>query len=99
MRSALTIAALCLALAAPAVAQTPTGTRLTLTNASTAPTRPVIVDGASWRCEGAACTAVGGANQPAPRACRRVVARLGAVSEFIWRGTALTTEQIAACNA
>ena len=26
------------------------------------------------------CTASGGANQPAPRACRRVVARFGAVS-------------------
>jgi membrane protein implicated in regulation of membrane protease activity len=99
MRSVLSIAALCLALAAPAVAQTPTGTRLTLTDAANAPTRPVIVDGASWRCEGATCTASGGANQPAPRACRRVVARLGAVSEFTWRGTALTAEQLAACNA
>jgi hypothetical protein len=99
MRSVLSIVALCLALAAPVAAQAPSGTRLVLANATAAPARPVIIDGASWRCEGATCTASGGANQPAPRACRRVAARLGAVSEFTWRGTALTAEQIAACNA
>jgi hypothetical protein len=99
MRSILALTALCLALAAPAVAQTPGGTRLVLADATSAPGRPVIVDGASWRCEGTACTASGGANQPATRACRRVVARLGTVTEFTWRGTALSAEQIAACNA
>jgi len=99
MRSILTLTALCLALAAPAVAQAPSSTRLVLADAASAPSRPVIVDGASWRCEGATCTASGGANQPASRACRRVAARLGAVTEFTWRGTALSTEQIAACNA
>lgn len=99
MRSVLSLAVLCLALAAPAAAQAPAGTRLVLADAATAPTRPTIVDGANWRCEGTTCTASGGANQPAPRACRRVVARLGAVTEFTWRGTALTPEQLAACNA
>lgn len=99
MRSAFTLAALCLAIAAPAIAQTPNGTRLVLANGTNAPTGVTIIDGASWRCEGSTCTATGGANQPATRACRRVVARLGAVTEFSWRGTALTAEQIAACNA
>jgi hypothetical protein len=99
MRSVLSLAALCLALAAPAVAQAPNGTRLVLADVANAPARPVIIDGANWRCEGATCTASGGNNQPAPRACRRVVARLGAVTEFTWRGTALTAEQVAACNA
>jgi hypothetical protein len=99
MRSVLSIAAICVALAAPVAAQAPTGTRLVLADAATAPTRPTIVDGASWRCEGTTCTASGGANQPAPRACRRVVARLGAVTQFTWRGTPLTAEQLAACNA
>ncbi len=99
MRSVLSIVALCLALAAPVAAEAPSGARLVLANATSAPTRPVIIDGASWRCEGATRTASGGTNQPAPRACRRVAARLGSVSEFTWRGTALTAEQIAACNA
>ncbi|WP_431307593.1 CC_3452 family protein, partial [Brevundimonas denitrificans] len=52
-----------------------------------------------WRCDGATCTASGGANQPATRACRRVVARFGAVSSFSYKGVALSAEQIAACNA
>ncbi len=99
MRSLLSIAVLCLALATPAAAQDLAGTHLVLADAATAPTRPTIVDGANWRCDGSTCTASGGANQPAARACRRVVARLGAVTQFTWRGTALTAEQLAACNA
>ncbi|TPW01894.1 MAG: hypothetical protein FD125_2338, partial [bacterium] len=63
------------------------------------PATATIIDGASWRCEGATCTASGGANQPATRACRRVVARFGAVSSFSYKGVALSAEQIAACNA
>ncbi|MGW8175767.1 MAG: CC_3452 family protein [Stenotrophomonas sp.] len=46
----------------------------------------VIVDGAAWRCEGATCTASGGANQPATRACRRVVAKLGPVTGLLLQG-------------
>jgi hypothetical protein len=87
-----------LALAAPAVAQTPANS-LTLVDASAAPAGRVIVDGAGWTCEGATCTSTGGTNQPAARACKRVVARLGAVSAFTWKGQALSAEQIAACNA
>ncbi|WP_309629274.1 CC_3452 family protein [Brevundimonas sp.] len=103
MRAVLPLLALCAAFAAaPAVAQAPSAgaaTRLVLVDASRAPTRATIIDGASWRCEGQTCTASGGANQPAPRACRRVAARLGQVTEFSWRGTALTAEQLAVCNA
>ena len=98
---ALLIAATLLA-AAPAFAQTsnPTAaTRAVLADAARAPTGRIIVDGASWNCAGATCTASGGANQPATRACRRVVARFGAVSSFSYKGVALTAEQIAACNA
>ena len=85
--------------AVPAVAQTPAAS-LTLVDAATAPARPVIIDGARWSCEGAACTASGaGAEQPATRACRRVVQRLGAVSAFTYKGVALTDAQIVACNA
>jgi len=89
------------ALAAPAVAQAPAvaATRAVLVDAATAPSGRAIIDGASWTCTGSTCVASGGASQPAPRACRRVVARLGAVSEFSWKGAALTAEQVAACNA
>lgn len=85
--------------AAPAVAQTPAVTSLTLADAAKVPSRPLIIDGARWSCEGAACTASGGSEQPATRACRRVVQRMGPVTAFSWKGEALTDEQIAACNA
>jgi hypothetical protein len=81
--------------AAPAAA-----TSLTLVNAADALSRRTIIDGATWTCaEGGVCTASGGAEQPATRACRRVVARVGAVSQFSWKGAALTSEQLATCNA
>ncbi|MDP1911711.1 hypothetical protein [Brevundimonas sp.] len=96
MRALLIAAALFAA--APALAQTP-ATSAVLADAARAPAAATIIDGASWRCEGATCTASGGANQPATRACRRVVARFGAVSAFSYKGVALSAEQIAACNA
>lgn len=101
MRAVLPLLALCAAFAAaPAVAQdTPAATRLVLADASRAPTRATIVDGANWRCEGQTCTATGGAAQPAPRACRRVSARFGPVTEFSWKGVALSVDELAACNA
>lgn len=83
----------------PALAQAPGATSAVLTDAARAPTAVTIIDGASWRCEGATCTANGGANQPATRACRRVVARMGPVSSFSYKGVALSAEQIASCNA
>ncbi|MBN9480699.1 MAG: hypothetical protein J0I52_10700 [Bordetella sp.] len=92
------LAAAVLFAADPALAQTP-ATSATLADAAKAPTGRVIVDGAAWRCEGDACTATGGANQPATRACRRVVAKLGPVTSFSYRGQALSAEEIAACNA
>lgn len=99
MRAVLPLLALCAAFAAPAIAQTPAPTRVVIADAARVPTRAVIIDGANWRCEGQTCTASGGAAQPAPRACRRVVARFGAVTEFSWKGTTLTAEQLAVCNA
>ena len=87
-----------IALAGTAVAQS--GSSLTLRDAASAPSQTVIIDGASWRCDAqGACVATGqGAEQPALRACRRVAARLGAVSAFTWRGVTLGEDQIAACN-
>ncbi len=99
MRAVLPLLALCAAFAAaPALAQVPAATRAVLADASRAPTRATILDGASWRCEGQTCTAAGGSNQPAPRACRRVVARFGAVTEFSYKGVALSADELAVCN-
>ena len=96
MRALLVAAALFAA--APAFAQAPASTAV-LTDAAKAPAGRTIIDGATWRCEGATCSATGGANQPATRACRRVVARFGAVSAFTYKGTALSAEELAVCNA
>jgi len=95
---ALLVAAALFAVAAPVSAQSPTSSAV-LVNASSAPAGRLIVDGATWRCDGTACTATGGASQPVARACRRVVARIGPVSAFSYKGVALTAEQLAACNA
>ncbi|QDH73351.1 hypothetical protein [Brevundimonas sp. M20] len=96
MRAFLVAAALLVA--APAFAQS-AGTSATLTDASKAPAGRTIIDGATWRCDGASCTATGGNSQTATRACRRVVARFGNVSAFTYKGTPLTAEELTACNA
>ena len=87
-------------IAGPAAAQTP-ALAFTLQNTAAVPSDPVVVDGVSWRCEAdGACVGAGrGEEQPATRACRRVVARVGAVSAFTWRGTTLSADQLATCNA
>ncbi|WP_233455807.1 CC_3452 family protein [Brevundimonas aurantiaca] len=64
-----------------------------------APARPTIIDGARWSCEGSACTASGGTEQPATRACRRVVQKFGPVTAFSYKGKTLSAEELAACNA
>jgi len=84
--------------AAPALADTP-ATSLTLVDAAKAPAGRTIIDGAAWRCDGAQCTATGGASQPASRACRRVVAKFGAVAAFSYRGETLDEQALATCNA
>jgi hypothetical protein len=96
MRALLIAAALFAA--TPAAAQA-NATNAVLADAAKAPAGRTIIDGAAWRCEGTSCTATGGANQPAPRACRRVVTRFGQVTAFTYKGVALSAEQLAVCNA
>jgi len=84
--------------AAPAFAQTPMSNAV-LVDATRATAARTIIDGAIRRCEGATCTANGGANQPAPPHCRRVVARFGAVSSFSFKGVALSAGHLSLCNA
>lgn len=93
------LAAAILFAAVPATAATPAVTRLTLADAATAPSRATIIDGARWSCEGATCTAAGGAEQPATRACRRVVQKFGRVTTFTYKGVELTADELAVCNA
>jgi hypothetical protein len=90
-------AALTLMAAVPAFAQ-PVGTSLTLKDASKAPEK-TIIDDASWRCSGGVCMASGGASQPALRACKRVVAQLGAVTVFTWKGETLAADKLSTCNS
>lgn len=97
MRALLIAAALFAA--APALADTPATTSLTLVDAAKAPAGRTIIDGAAWRCDGAQCTATGGASQPASRACRRVVAKFGAVAAFSYKGETLDEQALATCNA
>lgn len=87
-------------LAGPAAAQAPAQS-FTLQNTAAVPADPIVMDGVSWRCDATgACVGAGrGSEQPATRACRRIVARVGAVSAFTWRGSALSADQLAACNA
>ena len=96
MRALLIAAALFAA--APAVAQSP-ATSLTLADAAKAPARATIIDGARWSCEGATCTAAGGTEQPATRACRRVVQKFGPVTAFSYKGVELSADELAVCNA
>ena len=99
MRAILIAAALFAAVPAFAQPSDAPATRAVLADAAQAPRGRTIVDGANWRCEGATCTANGGTAQPAARACRRVKAKLGPLTEFSWKGEVLSAEQLAACNA
>ena len=99
MRALALAAALMLAGTAPAFAQS-NASSFTVQNVAFTPSAPVIIDGTNWRC-GAnnVCVGTGGASQPAARACRRVVAKVGvALASFTYKGVTLTDAQLAACN-
>ncbi|HYE43073.1 MAG TPA: hypothetical protein VEA15_06720 [Caulobacteraceae bacterium] len=95
---ALTLALSFAALAGAASAQGGSDNNLKLANADKAPAK-IIVDGTIWKCASGVCIATGGKSQSADRACRRVVAKLGQVTAFTWRGETLSPEAVAACNA
>ena len=98
MRAIALSLALSLVAAGGAFAQ-PVGNSLTLASADKAPAKPVIIDGSTWKCSGGVCLGTGGKSQPADRACRRVVAKIGEVTAFTWRGQTLSADDLAACNA
>jgi len=86
--------------AALAVAQ-PAVVDAAATLATPGEARRAVFDGRSWSCEAdGVCVARGpGASQPVLRECRRFVARFGVVTRYERDGTALTTEELARCNA
>jgi len=90
--------ALTLALSLAAAGSAFAGSSLTLKNGDGAPNK-FILDGASWRCEAGACTASGGKSQPALRACKRVVAKVGEVAAFSIDGRSFSEQELAECNA
>ena len=101
MRAVLLAAALLLApaTATQALPGTPSSS-FTVQNVAFTPSSPVLVDGVNWRCNTEnLCVGTGGQSQPASRACRRVVARVGvALASFTYKGSTLTSEQLATCN-
>ena len=72
------------------------GAVLKLQAPSKAPT--LIQDGAMWRCNGDICAAPQVKSLPIGRACRKVVAELGAITTFNYRGQELDAAGIADCN-
>lgn len=58
----------------------------------------LIQDGAMWRCTGTVCKAPAVKAMPAVRSCRKIVAELGPVSAFTWRGEALDAAGVEECN-
>lgn len=85
-------------IALPAAARPPLIGSAELTLAMLATQAEFIIDGALWTCRDTTCRSAAVADMPAARSCQRVVAVTGAVSAFIWRGKALSADQIAVCN-
>jgi len=100
MRAVLLAAALLLAPATATQALPGTTSSFTLQNVAFTPQAPLLIDGVSWRCNAEnVCVGTGGQSQPASRACRRVVARVGvALASFTYKGTTLSSDELAACN-
>jgi hypothetical protein len=58
----------------------------------------LIQDGAAWRCTGDTCAAPQVKSLPIGRACRKIVAELGPVAAFTYRGAELDPAGLADCN-
>jgi len=70
-----------------------------LTLAAPAPKADYIIDGSHWICSANACEAGAVDAMPALRSCKHVVAQVGAVTAFTWRGKSLSDADLAVCNA
>ena len=57
-----------------------------------------VIDGAHWVCNGTACQSGLVDGMPAMRSCKHVVAEIGAVTAFYWRGKTLSEAELSICN-
>jgi len=94
---AIVAATLCFAMiSASAGAASDEGATLTL--AASAAKSDYIIDGAHWTCDAAACRSDLVDGMPAMRSCKHVVAVMGPVTSFYWRGKTLSEAELSICN-
>lgn len=97
VRTLATVAAtLCFAMISSQVSASDEGASLTL--ATPAAKADYIIDGAHWTCDGTACQSGLVDGMPAMRSCKHVVAEIGAVTAFYWRGKTLSAAEMSICN-
>jgi hypothetical protein len=93
---AIVAATLCFAMMSFEAGAADEGASLTL--AAPAAKADYIIDGAHWTCSGASCQSALVDGMPAMRSCKHVVAEIGAVTAFYWRGKTLSDAELAICN-
>lgn len=84
------------ATATPAIAGTP-GYKATLATSLEAPAKKVV-NGAMWKCEGAACSGRDDGSRPLVT-CAKVVKAFGPVSSFASPKGEFSADELARCNA
>ena len=89
-------ATLCFAMISSAASAGDEGARLTLANPAAKP--DYIIDGAHWICDATACQSGLVDGMPAMRSCKHVVADIGPVTAFTWRGKTLSDAELSICN-
>ncbi len=87
---------LCFTMASSAASAGDEGASLTL--AAPADKPDYIIDGAHWICDATACQSGLVDGMPAMRSCKHVVADIGAVTAFTWRGKTLSAAELSICN-
>jgi len=93
----LSVAAVALAFAAPAVAQQPSHFYVA-TPAAAPAEASYVTRNTAWSCSGGVCVAQKAADRP-QFVCERIVKSLGKLDAFIAGGEALDPDALAKCNA
>lgn len=93
---AIVAATLCFTMISSAAGAADEGAVLTLK--APAAKADYIIDGAHWTCADTACQSGLVDGMPAMRSCKHVVAEMGAVAAFTWRGKTLSEAELSICN-
>lgn len=93
---AIVAATLCFAMISSQAGAGDEGASLTLAKAPAQ--ADYVIDGAHWVCTGTACQSGLVDGMPALRSCKHVVAEMGAVTAFYWRGKTLSDAELSICN-